>query len=125
LLATSGFVLLIACANVANLALARLVRRDRELAVRAAMGAGRGRILRQLLTENVLLALIGGAGGLALAAVSVRLLVDYAGRFLPRADEIAINAPVLLFTFAVSVITGLLFGSRPTLPTGDRLAEAL
>jgi predicted permease len=125
LLATSGFVLLIACANVANLALARLVRRDRELAVRAAMGAGRGRILRQLLTENLLLALIGGAGGLALAAVGVRLLVDYAGRFLPRADEIAINAPVLLFTFAVSVATGLLFGSRPTLPTGDRLAESL
>ena len=125
LLATSGFVLLIACANVANLALARLVRRDRELAVRAAMGAGRGRILRQLLTENLLLALVGGAGGLVLAATGVRLLVEYAGRFLPRANEIAINGPVLLFALVVSVATGLLFGSRPTLPTGDRLAAML
>ena len=125
LLATSGFVLLIACANVANLALARLVRRDRELAVRAAMGAGRGRILRQLLTENLLLALVGGAGGLVLAAAGVRLLVEYAGRFLPRANEIAINGPVLLFALVVSVATGLLFGSRPTLPTGDRLAAML
>jgi len=125
LLATSGFVLLIACANVANLALARLVRRDRELAVRAAMGAGRGRILRQLLTENLLLALVGGAGGLVLAAGGVRLLVQYAGQFLPRANEISINSPVLLFALLLSVATGLLFGSRPTLPTGDRLAEML
>jgi len=125
LLATSAFVLLIACANVANLSLARLVRRDRELAVRAAMGAGRGRILRQLLTENLLLALVGGAGGLALAAVSVRLLVEYAGRFLPRAGEIAINTPVLLFALVVSVLTGLVFGSRVPLPDGDTLANAL
>ena len=125
LLATSGFVLLIACANVANLALARLVRRDRELAVRAAMGAGRSRIVRQLITENLLLALLGGAAGLALAAGGLRLLAGYAGRFLPRADEIAINGPVLLFTFAVAIATGLLFGSRPAVPAGDRLAETL
>jgi predicted permease len=125
LLAMSGFVLLIACANVANLALARLVRRDRELAVRAAMGAGRGRIFRQLLTENLLLSALGGLTGLALAAGGLDLLIAYAGRFLPRANEISINGPVLLFTLAVSVLTGLLFGSRPHLPGADALAAAL
>jgi predicted permease len=125
LLATSGLVLLIACANVANLALARLVRRDRELAVRTAMGASRGRILRQLLTENLLLASLGGAAGLLLAAGGVKLLVGYAAGFLPRANEIAINGPVLLFTFGVSIATGLIFGSRPALPAGDRLTETL
>ncbi|HTL66743.1 MAG TPA: ABC transporter permease [Lacunisphaera sp.] len=125
LLATSGFVLLIACANVANLALARLVRRDRELAVRSAMGAGRSRLFRQLLTENLLLSVLGGLAGLALAAAGVPALVAYAGRFLPRADQIEINGPVLLFTLVVSVVTGLVFGSRPALPAGDRLTEVL
>jgi putative ABC transport system permease protein len=125
LLATSGFVLLIACANVANLTLARLVRRDRELAVRTAMGAGRARIFRQLLTENLLLAGLGGLAGLALAAGGLHLLLDYANRFMPRANEIAINGPVLLFTLGVSVLTGLIVGSRPALPAGSRLAETL
>lgn len=125
LLATSGFVLLIACANVANLTLARLVRRDRELAVRVAMGAGRGRIFRQLLTENVLLATLGGLAGLALAAGGLQVLVRYAGQFLPRADGIAINGPVLAFTALVSALTGLIVGSRPVLPTGNQLAETL
>jgi predicted permease len=125
LLATSCFVLLIACANVANLTLARLVRRDRELALRTALGAGRARIFRQLLTESTLLALLGGAVGLLLAAGGVQLLVAYAGRFLPRADEITINGPVLLFTLGVSLFTGLFFGSRPALPAGDRLVNAL
>jgi predicted permease len=125
LLATSGFVLLIACANVANLSLARLVRRDRELAVRAALGAGRARILRQLLTENLLLAGMGGLAGLALAAIAVPLLVRYTAQFLPRAGEITINGPVLLFALAVSVLTGLVFGSRVPLPDGDALANAL
>jgi putative ABC transport system permease protein len=125
LLAMSGCVLLIACANVANLTLARLVRRDRELAVRAAMGAGQRRIVRQLVTENLLLALIGGSLGLALAAVALKALVAYASAFLPRADEIAINGPVLAFTLVVSLATGLLFGSRPRLPSGDQLAETL
>ncbi|HVU18090.1 MAG TPA: ABC transporter permease [Candidatus Didemnitutus sp.] len=125
LLATSGFVLLIACANVANLALARLVRRDREIAVRIALGAGRRRIFRQLLTENLLLALTGGAAGLAFAAGGLHLLIAYASRFLPRADEISINGPVLLFTLGVSVLTGLLFGSRVPMPGADALANTL
>lgn len=125
LLATSGFVLLIACANVANLTLARLVRRDRELAVRVAMGASRGRIIQQLVTENLLLAAVGGVVGLALAAGGLHVLTRYAGQFLPRADAIGLNGAVLAFTAVVSILTGLLFGSRPTLPAGDRLAETL
>ncbi len=125
LLTTSGFVLLIACANVANLSLARLVRRDRELAVRTALGAGRGRIFRQLLTENLLLAGLGGLAGLGLAAGGVALLVHYTARFLPRAAEISINAPVLIFALVISVLTGLLFGSRVPVPDGETLANAL
>jgi putative ABC transport system permease protein len=125
LLATSGFVLLIACANVANLTLARLVRRDRELAVRVALGAGRRRIFRQLLTESTLLALLGGTAGLALAAGGMKLLVGYSSRFLPRSDEIAIDGTVLLFTLGVSLVTGLFFGSRAPLPAADALAHTL
>jgi putative ABC transport system permease protein len=118
LLATSAFVLLIACANVANLSLSRLVLRDHELAMRAALGAGRGRILQQLITENLLLALLGGAVGLAMASWGLDALKAYAAAFLPRADEIRISAPVLLFTAAISLFTGLLFGSWPRLPGG-------
>lgn len=125
LLATSGFVLLIACANVANLTLARLVRRDREFAVRLALGAGRGRLFRQLITESTLLAVLGGAAGLALAAGGLQLLVAYASRFLPRADEIAINGPVLAFTLGVSLLTGLFFGSRAPLPASEGFSNTL
>ena len=125
LLATAGFVLLIACANVANLTLARLVQRDRELAVRAAMGAGRGRIFRQLLTENILLSFLGGLAGLGLASAGLQLLVQYTSRYLPNTGEITLNIPVLFFTLIVSVLTGLFFGSRPALPATEKLVDAL
>jgi putative ABC transport system permease protein len=125
LLATSAFVLLIACANVANLSLSRLVLRDHELAMRVALGAGRGRILQQLITENLLLAALGGLAGLAIAAWGLDALKAYAAAFLPRADEIRISAPVLIFTAAVSLFTGLLFGSWPRLPGGGGLFGTL
>ena len=113
LLGTAGLVLLIACANVANLALARMMRREQELAVRAAMGASRGRLVRQLLTESTLLSLGGGALGLWLASGSVGLLITFAARFTTRAAEVTISIPVLLFTLLISVVTGLAFGSIP------------
>ncbi|HSV63957.1 MAG TPA: ABC transporter permease [Chthoniobacterales bacterium] len=125
LLATSAFVLLIACANVANLSLSRLVLRDHELAMRVALGAGRGRILQQLITENVLLAFLGGAAGLALAAWGLDALKVYAAAFLPRADEIRISTAVLFFTAAISLFTGLLFGSWPRLPGSGALFGTL
>jgi len=125
LLATSGFVLLIACANVANLSLSRLVLRDRELAMRVALGAGRGRIIQQLITENLLLAALGGLAGLAIAAWGLDALKAYASAFLPRADEIRISAPVLFFTAAISLFTGLLFGSWPRLPVAGALFGTL
>jgi predicted permease len=112
---TALFVLLIVCASVANLTLARLVRRDREMAVRTALGASRRRLLRQLLTESTLLALIGGAAGLAVAAAGLDALVAFAERFTPRAAEIGIDRVVLLYTLAVSVLTGIVFGSVPAL----------
>ena len=124
LLGVSGFVLLLACANVANLLLARLLKLERELAVRAALGAGKLRLLRQLLTESVLLSLGGGILGLALAPAALVLLTKFAARFTTRAAEIRLDAPVLLFTLAVSIATGVLFGLAPALSTGKWLGEA-
>ena len=115
LLVTAGIVLLIACANVANLTLARVIRRDRELAVRTALGAGRGRLLRQLVTESTLLAVIGGVVGLGVAFVGLDLLVGFVARFTPRAISVGIDGWVLAFTLLTSLATGLVFGVVPTL----------
>ena len=125
LLGTAALVLLIACANVANLTLARLMRREREMAIRAAMGASRGRLMRQMLTESTVLSLIGGVLGLLLAAWGLQLLVSFAARFTPRANEIRIDASVMLFTLAVSVLTGLAFGLLPALASDKDLGTSL
>jgi len=111
LLAAAAFVLLIACANVANLTLARMSQRERELALRTALGAGRSRLLRQLLTESFLLALAGGALGLVFASSSLQLLTDFAARLTPRAREIHIDGGVLLFTLLAALGTSIVFGS--------------
>jgi putative ABC transport system permease protein len=111
LLAAAGFVLLIVCANVANLTLSRMARRERELAVRTALGAGRIRLLRQLFTESLLLALIGGALGLFLAYMSLELFTTFAARLTPRAREIHIDSGVLLFTFIAALGTSIVFGT--------------
>ncbi|HKD81862.1 MAG TPA: ABC transporter permease [Candidatus Angelobacter sp.] len=125
LLGTAGLVLLIACANVANLALARIMRREQEMAVRAALGANRSRLVRQLLTESTLLSLAGGALGLLLASACVDMLVRFVGRFTTRAAEVHISAPVLLFTFGISILTGLIFGSIPAFSQRLNLVDSL
>jgi predicted permease len=115
LLGTAGFVLLIVCASIANLTLARMVRREREMAVRAALGASSARLVRQLLTESTLLALLGGVLGLVIAASAMELLIAFARQFTPRAGEITLDRTVLLYTLGMSVCTGLLFGVIPAL----------
>jgi putative ABC transport system permease protein len=125
LLGTTGLVLLLACANVANLTLARMLRRDRELAMRTALGAGRWRLVRQLLTESTLLAVAGGIVGIMFAWSTVDMLTTFVGRFTARVGEIELDPGVLAFTLVVSVVTGLIFGTFPALAARVDLVNAL
>jgi predicted permease len=126
LMGTLGIVLLIACANVANLLLVRAEGRQQELAIRAALGAGRRDIARELLVESVTIGLLGGALGLALAYGAVRVLVAMAPAQLPRLNEISINPAVILFTLVTALVTGVLFGMIPAIKyAGPRIASAL
>jgi predicted permease len=112
---TLAAVMLITCANVANLELVRAEARQQELAVRVALGAGRGRIARDLLTESLLLGLLGGAAGVGVAYAGLRLLLAIGPANLPRLNEIGLDSRALLFTFALSIISGVLFGMLPVL----------
>jgi predicted permease len=115
LLGAVGFILIIACANIANMLLARGLGRGREMAVRAALGAQRSRLIQQLLTESVILGLMGGAVGLLVAIAGVKIFVARSSGLLPRGWEVGIRWEVLLFTLAASLFTGLIFGLPPAL----------
>ena len=125
MVAAAAFVLLIACANVANLTLARIARRQRELVVRTALGAGSARLLRQLSTEGLILALLGAAAGLGFAWESRNLLVQFVGRLTPRAREIRIDGDVLAFTVLCAVATSLFCGLAATLYSRENVSSGL
>ncbi len=126
LLGAIGFVLLIACVNVANLLLARSTSRQREFAIRVALGAGQARITMQLLTESLVLAVLGGGLGLLIAKWGTAAAVAAVPHSLPRAEEIGMDARVLLFTFVVSILTGILFGLAPALKSASqKIGESL
>lgn len=126
LLGTTALVLFLACANVANLTLARLLRRDRELALRTALGISRARLVQQLLTESTLLSVLGALLGVGLAAATLDLLKVFLGRLTQRAAQITLDPWVLLFTFAIALVTGVAFGTLPALTSSRvNLANAL
>src|ERR1041385_6592777 len=126
LLGAVGFVLLIACANVANLLLTRSAGRQREMAIRTALGAGRMRILRQLFTESIVLALAGGVVGLLLAIWGTSVLSSYVPEGIPRMGELSVDTSVLAFTFGASLVTGIFFGLAPALQSAKtNLTETL
>jgi predicted permease len=125
LLGTTGLVLVIACANVANLTLARVLRREREFAIRASVGANRTRLARQLLTESLLLSLAGSVFGIAFAASTIGMLTSFVSRFTVRTGEISLDPRVMAFTLVLSVMTGVLFGIFPAMASRVDLAGAM
>lgn len=126
LLAAGGFLMLIACANVANLLLARSLARSREFAIRSALGASHARITRQVLTESILLSSLGGALGLLLAYSGMKTLLKALPAALPRISEVSLDSKVLLFTLMLSMVTGVIFGLAPALKaTGSNLQEIM
>ncbi len=125
LLGATLIILALACANIASMTLARTLNRDRELALRVALGAGRRQLIAQLLSESVLLAMLGGVVGLIVAAGVLGGLTTFVGRFTPRVMDIAIDVPVLAFTLVLSILTGIAFGALPALLAGAEPASAL